>query len=849
MKSKIVLLVLALCLLVSHAVLAADIPTRSESSHIADTANMLSKNKVEQVEKAAQGKNYSFYLLTIASLEGADPAEYASSAYKLWGLQTEDVLILVAKDDRRTEMNFRNPELLAQLEAKYGTEKNPISQLVAEYFNPFAKAGDFAGASIALMNATDWLKPAPAETTNPQTGQPSDSAATAPAASPLPQPAATLEGHTSSSQAPVPWKLPLPTRQQAYIGLGALAALILLGLLCYGTFKQMQWRWLRKKAEKLLVNAMLASEQLRPFVGMLQGNSERVVNELETQLDELLVEATDLLNSLRDTQLAIYKVRQLKQNVGQWKADYRKLAAILAEADTGIKHLVDVDKTIKSDIEQLTGQLAVLQSDVDKFSHESAYPLPNILQRLQRIEQELKQADELAALDPLEADRIAEAAEGKLQTTDQDVKDILRYHSYCLAFAENLMKLREEIETIVQENRLKLLHIDPYGNLNKAKDQAALMLEHLKLGAIDEVRTLADSIDSLMNDAMEMTKRHAHLRKKNSLDIPLIREKLAALHETDRRLSNQFARVRISYAEKHWNDAWERYMELDQCLKRFREQLDQANLWSNDDNQNYDEARKLLDAVLEGLGTADKYVDECQGVINQLDKTLERLRKEYDKGWAIFTNATTLIQNKDIRFHPGYDIERMTQQVHLLQGQAEHVHSGNYIDLSALEQVIVQLKNEAQQFADMVNRVLANKQKAEQTLRSYQSNYHSVHNKVRSRLNTSRYKHQFTSYVSSVEELISHGYYEEAVERAQDIHPLLRSMEQEYSNIVVQEAKSRESDSSDSSGSSNSSDSNSSGGSSWSSDSDSSSSNSSGGSSWGSNDDDSNKNSSGGSNW
>lgn len=129
---------------------------------VQDTAQMLSKKSIASIEKAAKGKLYTFYLLTVDSLNGKAPATYANDVYEHWELGADDILLLISKQERRVEMNFNNPSLQAAIDAKVGIRGDAAGSLTSwldTHFIPKAKEGDFAAASVSVMKSTHALKP------------------------------------------------------------------------------------------------------------------------------------------------------------------------------------------------------------------------------------------------------------------------------------------------------------------------------------------------------------------------------------------------------------------------------------------------------------------------------------------------------------------------------------------------------------------------------------------------------------------------------------------------------------------------------------------------------------------
>ncbi|MGF7033496.1 putative membrane protein YgcG [Paenibacillus mucilaginosus] len=154
-------LLITLCPL--STVFAADVPARGPG-HIQDTAGMFPADRVPQLEESAKASVHPFYILTIESLEGHSSSEYSTSAYKAWGLQQDDILIVLSKTDQRIEMQYHNPQISKQMEQlpeDYDRDgkidESKIDEFVGKHFTPLAKTGNFAeGVQQLIYGSAVW---------------------------------------------------------------------------------------------------------------------------------------------------------------------------------------------------------------------------------------------------------------------------------------------------------------------------------------------------------------------------------------------------------------------------------------------------------------------------------------------------------------------------------------------------------------------------------------------------------------------------------------------------------------------------------------------------------------------
>lgn len=107
MRWLIVLLVLIIG--TGTSVWAAGIP--SKQGLVRDTAGLFDSSQRQYLSKIAKGEQIRVFVLTVPSLEGQSPTDYANAAYDAWNLGTADVLLLISSGDRSVEFNFNNPRL------------------------------------------------------------------------------------------------------------------------------------------------------------------------------------------------------------------------------------------------------------------------------------------------------------------------------------------------------------------------------------------------------------------------------------------------------------------------------------------------------------------------------------------------------------------------------------------------------------------------------------------------------------------------------------------------------------------------------------------------------------------
>ncbi|HEY4430911.1 MAG TPA: TPM domain-containing protein, partial [Paenibacillus sp.] len=153
---KYIALFLLISVLWVPGVYAAKIP--AQQGLVTDNAGMFSSAEVTSISTAATGDLITMHVLTVDSLNGTPADKYAEDTYTSWRLSTRDILLLISAGDQSIELNFNNPGFQTSLNAwsqnQGGSSGSAaITALVNTYFIPYAREGDFAGGTKALMKA------------------------------------------------------------------------------------------------------------------------------------------------------------------------------------------------------------------------------------------------------------------------------------------------------------------------------------------------------------------------------------------------------------------------------------------------------------------------------------------------------------------------------------------------------------------------------------------------------------------------------------------------------------------------------------------------------------------------
>ena len=854
---RLFLLMIVMCLACPSIIVAADIPAKK--GFIQDTAKMLPKEAIPQIEKAAQGKLYTFYLLTITNLNGADPASYATNVYNKWGLGTDDILLLLSKEDRRIEMNFNNAMLQEKIDALPedlngdGKTEQKLTEFVDTYFIPRAKEGNFAKAMIELMKATHALKPAePIQSDTGIEAKPSVNEQPA-----VPDESSADRNNVPASPSPDNQVKPEPavkTQINWSLVIAVAVTLLLLAALAEIGFQALRLRGIRKKLPKLMVQANHGMEGIQPFVGLSQGETLQTAKSIDHQLSNMLVRLNGLEQSFLRIQIGEWLLPRLRKRLKSALTEIAEMTGQATELAQKIAHIEEVDRTLKQTIADADSRLDTLKTALAAEQANRGWPLAGLAIRQDAIEAELGKSKQLEIFDPLGAEHRVNHANETLLRLEQDVTSISSFADLYRSFPNEMGACRQHFEQIIQEHRLKLVRIDPYGHVEQARQTNEQMLACLQQGEMPEVARQVELMRQLLIEAVQMTQRQADLKIKNASDIALIVSKLAGYPQQDKHLQGLTEQVRRMYRTKHWEQAWHDYRDKVPYTADIAESLRQVQHWCDEEVQEYEMARKELDQMLHTLAELDEQAEHYAQLVRKLDSMLEEARRKQAAAETAYAKGRQAIS----RHRLVHVWSRQENSLAKLQSGLQQLFADEPYDLVLLAEVSNQFVAEAEQYLGEIERAAVQKRNAEREIDRLESRYHSVHSRVRRKINVSPYQSQYSSVNNEISHLMRLGAYDQAARSAATLAGIITAMDRAYDEVIREERRQEERrreaerrerererqaqqrNNQSSSGSSWIGGSNSSGGSSWG-----DSSNSSSGSNWSNK----NNNSSGGSNW
>ncbi|KWX72723.1 TPM domain-containing protein [Paenibacillus jilunlii] len=662
---------------------AAGIPARQ--GIVTDEAGLLTKQETAAIAAIAEGDRYTIRVLTVDSLDGAEPEAYAADVYDSWGLTPRDVLLLISAGDQRVELNFNNPGLQGYInswsQAQGGAlDTAAITGLLDTYFNPYAREGDFAGGIRSMIQKLHSFGG-----TGSGTGS-----------------GAASGGGTAGSGSSGPGLL-----KMAGIVIGIALLAFVLYVLFTGLRRRGQLRSRQEQLADLLVRANRALESLQPFQGIVQGKTGEMVEGISKRLSAQLVEISALQSS-QSSQPPFYRLKALRAANSQLQQAETAFRSSLEEEEQRIAVISDADRNVKQQITELKKDAPELNLQLQSAVKETGYGLQEIAGDLKELAEETAKADELELFDPVAAQDMTGEAQEKQAQIEQDLQDVDTYDDKLNGFPGVLAAARSTIAALIEQNSLHNMKVKPYENLDQASAAAAALEAPLRSGDMDEVRKIAARMDTLLAEAIAMTERQALIRQNNLRDLDTVRSRWSGLSQRRNELHSRIAEARSRFAEHHLAPLEEVLETAGTQLRQGAGEVPQIETWTSDQRGEYDNARNSLDQLLKLQEETAQKFDNAGESLDMLSQRLANVTRLLAEGQERVDTAQRRLQSKGITSRSQFQLSLLPEY-----GELEQQMSIRPYNLDELEAAAHAYESQISSFVEEANRLVRQKEEEE----------------------------------------------------------------------------------------------------------------------------------------
>ncbi|MEK5434288.1 MULTISPECIES: TPM domain-containing protein [Paenibacillus] len=698
---------LALFLLISvlwiPVAYAAEIP--AQQGLVTDKAGMFSSAEATSISAAATGDLVTMHVLTVDSLNGTPADRYAEDTYASWGLSTRDILLLISAGDQSIELNFNNPGFQTSLNAwsqnqggKSGSAA--ITALLDTYFIPYAREGDFAGGTKALIKAVHTI----GESTGNAGGSAGSGSAVGSTNSGLgngtsgkPGNSVSTGSRSSSSMFTI-----------AAVLIGIVLILLVLFIVITGLRRRKQLNVQQEQLSDLLVRANRALESLKPFQGIVQGKTEVLVEGISKRLSAKLVEISSLQSDGQGLQPPFYRLTALKAAVEQLQQTEDSFRAALEEEEKNIAVISEADRNVKQRITELKEDAPELEEQLQGAVKETGYALQEIVEELKELAEETSKADQLELFDPIAAQEITEDAQDRQEKIEQDLKDVDLYDDKLNQFPTVLAAARTKITNIIEQNSLHNMKVKPFDRLEQARAESLTLEAPLRVGDMDEVRKIGATLDLLLDEAVAMTEQQALLRQNNRRDLETFRTEWSQLKQRRDGLQSRITEARMYFEEQHVSTVENILTEWSTRLREGASEVAQIENWTSDERGEYDKAHNALEQLLSLLDEAARQFDGVSESLNALHERLDKVTRLFSEGQSRVETTQRMLHSRGLSSRIDFELSLLPEYSAL-----DHRLASRPYNLEELESLGRSYDSQITSFVNESNRLVRQKEEEE----------------------------------------------------------------------------------------------------------------------------------------
>ena len=717
---------------------------------LVDRAEMLPDGASERLSAIREDGTLHFHVLTLPYL-GSDqtPSRLATHHYQELGLGQSDVLLVIFESERVVELSFVDSGLRTALDqwanaqSSGSSDVSSSSAFLDRHFVTLARDGQLEEALGNLMLELEAL-------------------------------VSGTEAPTSASSPTVPVVSPIQNSVSKPNGLAILgvsaALLLFFGALWLWT-SQIKIRQLQAQ-EARIPELMAATErcrgQLQPFAGFVQGQTEEHVDRIDRSLTELLLTLDSLRNRAGERQTSLLHKRRIDALHNELKEMLDQSSSLLERIGQQIAELADTDKRIRTKTDKLGSQVELLREKLEQLQSETGYPLTVLKTELDQLNASLKAADQLEVFDPVAASREAAATREAAEHLEEQLPKISTYNNKLSDYAQAAAAAAGTIESLSTEHNIHAAvgRLELQSLPDQSRSIVERLEEQLRQGNINEVARLDEEAQRLLTDAVERVRLLGKLKHQNLQDLDYLERKCERLTGTEVELNAGFEALQGVYHESLWQPLQREFREHCSELKRFSEAMEEVRRLTGEEEQEYEQAHERLASWLETAQAADKSVNACRTLLDELDQRLERARLIHNGLEQQLRDLHHLISAEKLTVLPAWD-EAFADIRRSYTSVTERLQRMPY-PLDRMEKELAHCAGEIRLVENQIHAQLAHKREAERLLHLAHSYY--------DRFSNHEYASRFHAIHTQAHQLFRQGKYEESVLHMRHADQLIQQM-------------------------------------------------------------------------
>lgn len=734
----------------------------AEKGNVQDTAHIFPEDKIKEINLTAlhQDSNITFYILTVDTLNGKSSEEYANEVFNTWGLDESDTLILISKKERRFEVNFKNPEFLANLNnlsQDYDTDSNTsetkLEELIGKHFIPYAQKEDFASGVIDFMNTFRQVNSG-----NFSIKEQSE-----------------VDSNSDNGEGPTIKRDSINTTtvtNTLFVFAAFIAAAILTWLVTKRAAQKSDVMNLKIEIQTFMEIIKSTQDDTKELITNYKGSVQFDLNSIGKNLNSFSSQVSMLLSDLDNLEIPFFKKNAYKTNIREKKFSFALIESSFSNFKYQITTLLELEQEIREFSEKINTKLENLQESINN--------LPVKMRNLKHqdyydIRREFEKTQYYRMYDIETIDSKLKIIDKELDSLKVQINRIPELYQELQNATQRISKFKGHVDRLLSENSLKLSEFNPYANISAAEQSLRLFEQSFCEGNIEDSFRYSQDITARLRAAIDEIQERISLKQQIVKGLESIEKINSNITLTDEHFYDKYSKVKDFLAEKHWLYMPSEYQTKLSELQTLQLDISKIKELSSDEVQKYQEANELVKHVLTKLSAIDNTFENIQNADYVFTKRIQSAQKELDT-WSIrFREASEKARKNAIQIYSVSGLSAILERCSVQKDSLEKLTKIKPFDLELIELEVSQFISNVKNAENAIEQLIEEKKITERKLEEVQ---HRIRRAKNRRNNSSR--SGVTSSVNDInhiKQLLLLGAFSEAINKLSEVERNIDRME------------------------------------------------------------------------
>ncbi|MCQ4087165.1 TPM domain-containing protein [Saccharibacillus sp. JS10] len=732
-KKTIPLLVVVLLMLTPVWSASAASPQRS--GIVTDEAGIFTSNQIQELEQKLSQGTYKVYVLTESGLSENQAEILASQTYDRWGLNGNELLLLIVTDPNFVVLELENSSL------------GNAQRIIERAFVPAAQNGDPADGALAVG---EYVNNSNSASSNNSFG-----------------------GFGGS------W---------LYIVL----ALGVLGIVLYvvwsmfksGSRVKQRANQLRKQQQDAaaLIDRIMVSELFREVeMGFVQGQTLQEAESISREAVSLHQSSGQLAQQLEAFRPGSFASRTQRKELDRYTAEVQaweeQVTALNERFEKVSESFAEVRRQVKEGkaLEEQTRQA------FNQLKNDTGYPLSTMEKSLNDAATLLEKADGLDEFDVMQAAAPAQQSLEQLHEILGHVQSLSGLAEQSGQFPSQIVETERQLRPVVERERLLLTEEDPFRVLSNAGGETQNLNLLIQAGDVPAGKKSAAKIVDLIQEAKNIVTRRIESRSSSAESLQAAQSLLNEIEQFAPKYDRELELLRGRYAESHLSEQHHRREEIAQAEQEIRRLLPEIRSALNPQVQYYKAAREKSDRVDELVTRSRELMQQSLQYAQELDTQRRAAAQRFEGARSVFRQAGATYRGMNVQMAE-YDRALSSAEQ---EGEAiSSLLQSEIVDLLRAEPLLAAYERNAADFAGHIRDLQQRREQAIQQLEQLSGDFRSREQTYRRYVRTSTYSGRYNGFESEARRLIAAGRFEDSMAQAALARQLLDEMERDYRRAV-----------------------------------------------------------------